>query len=242
MCEPVRLVLVRHGESQWNRENRFTGWADVDMTDEGVIQMRAAGVALRNTGVTIDVAYSSVLVRCIRSLWILLEEIECPWVPQMLDWRLNERHYGALTGRSKVEAEMLYGAAAVHAWRRSYDVQPPASDARSNLPFTSDRRYAELTPAEMPVGESLEQTVVRVDRFWETALARMLCEGKSAVVVGHGNSLRALIKIIECLSNDDVAQLEIANGSALTYEFDAALSVVGKCSVAVGSSSRSQIL
>lgn len=222
MSDSVKLILIRHGESQWNVEQRFTGWADIDLTENGVVQMRAAASAMRGQGIEIDVIFSSVLRRCIRSTWVLLEALERVWVPQILDWRLNERHYGALTGRSKETAVQVHGVDAVHRWRRSYDAQPPPSDAAAQAFIQIDRRYAAVSQDDLPQGESLHQTVIRVREVWRESIAPALKAHRTVAVVGHGNSLRALIMIVEGLSATCIVDVEVGNGDLLVYTFDAA--------------------
>lgn len=216
----ARLVLVRHGESQWNHEQRFTGWADVGLTEVGKVQMRAAARALLDAGIGIDFAFSSVLRRCIESQWILLDTLDRTWLPQALDWRLNERHYGGLTGRSKIQAELEYGKAAVLRWRRSYDAAPPLADATAVACIPIDGRYKGLAADRIPVSESLQQTVERVGAVWQERIAPMLETHTSVAIVGHGNSLRALMKIVEHLSDDEVSGVEVANGQPVVYDLD----------------------
>lgn len=237
-----RLILIRHGESLWNREQRFTGWADVDLTVEGVAQMQAAAHALCDAGIDIYLAFSSVLRRCIRSQWILLEAMGCIWVPQVLDWRLNERHYGALTGRLKSDAEREYGHTAVQTWRRAYDAAPPAIDAAAAAHVTIDRRYAHLRSDQIPVGESLQQTVARVSSLWQQSISAAFRTNRSVAIVGHGNSLRALIKILEDLSDDEIVSVEVGNGVPIIYELDAKLMPKHKSVLAVPPGSVSEVL
>jgi 2,3-bisphosphoglycerate-dependent phosphoglycerate mutase len=239
---PKRLILIRHGESEWNRDNRFTGWADVGLTPGGTEQMRAAARLLRDAGISVDAAYSSVLSRCILSLWIVLEELDCPWVSQILDWRLNERHYGGLTGLVKSEAEARFGHAAVLGWRRGYDTQPPPLDDEAAAYIAIDRRYAGLSADAVPLGESLEQTVTRVQDVWLQSMIPALRNAHSLLVVGHGNSLRALIKILEGVSDDDVVSLEVDNAVPIVYELDSALAVRKKSVFADTPTQRSEIL
>jgi 2,3-bisphosphoglycerate-dependent phosphoglycerate mutase len=238
----AQLILVRHGESQWNREQRFTGSADVDLTDEGSAQMRGAARLIQEAGLEFDVAFTSVLTRCIRSQWVLLDMLECMWVPQVFDWRLNERHYGALTGRLKAEAEQAYGKAAVHRWRRSYDAQPPALDAAAATYVAIDRRYAALRPDEIPSGESLSQTVARARAAWIDSIAPVLQSGQRVLITGHGNGLRALIKIIERISDEDIVQAEVPNGVPIIYELDGKLRVKQKKVLSAPSRKSSEIL
>jgi 2,3-bisphosphoglycerate-dependent phosphoglycerate mutase len=242
MIARPRLILIRHGESQWNFEQRFTGWADVDLTPDGVRQMHTAALALQQEGIVPELLYSSVMRRCIRSSWALLDALDMMWLPQILDWRLNERHYGALTGRSKPLAEQEFGAAAVLRWRRSYAGQPPALDAGAAAWVKTDQRYAAAAPDALPTSESLEQTVERVRRVWLDSIAPALSAPKTVVIVGHGNSLRALIKIIEDLSDTDIASVEVSNGTPYVYELDAALQAQSKHILAVPLPRASEIL
>jgi 2,3-bisphosphoglycerate-dependent phosphoglycerate mutase len=242
MNQRARLIVLRHGESEWYRDNRFTGWADVDLTEEGVLQMRHAALALRDAGIEFNVAYASVLRRCIRSLWILLEAMECTWIPQTLDWRLNERHYGALTGLVKSEAQQLYGKEAVFAWRRGYDQRPPALDDRSEAHIVLDRRYAVQPLGVLPVAESLQQTVVRVQQLWQQSIVPALRSVGSVMIVGHGNSLRALAKILEELSDTEITHLEVDNGAPIVYELDDLLRPLRKRALPVAPRRTSEIL
>ncbi len=240
-----RLILVRHGESAWNRDQRFTGWADVDLTAEGVAQMHDAARALVAHGLAIDAAFSSVLLRCTRSLWELLDAADCTWVPRVLDWRLNERHYGALTGRSKPEAELTHGKEAVRRWRRGYDARPPLLDADADATaqyIPLDGRYADVPPDSLPMGESLHDTVQRVQAVWQDLLAPALRQPQTVVVVGHGNSLRALIKILEGVSDEDIVAVEVGNASPVVYELDAALRPTARHVLAVPPRRASEIL
>lgn len=221
MDDRRRLILIRHGESEWNREDRFTGWADVGLTAEGMAQMQGAALALREAGIAVDLAYSSVLGRCVRSLWVLLEALECVWMPQRLDWRLNERHYGGLTGQSKSQAEAAYGAEAVRRWRRSFDAEPPALSDSAQEHIAIDRRYAGVPPERIPTGESLKQTVERVREVWQQSIVPSMQTNRSVAVIGHGNSLRALIKVIEGRADAEIAQLEVGNGTPIVYALTA---------------------
>jgi 2,3-bisphosphoglycerate-dependent phosphoglycerate mutase len=236
------LVLVRHGESVWNRDRRFTGWADVGLTEAGLAQMRHAAHALVDAGIDIDLAFTSVLTRCIKSQWQLLDAMDCPWVPQVLEWRLNERHYGGLTGRSKDEAVAAYGAEAVQRWRRDYTAEPPPLDAVGAGFVTIDRRYASLPPSAIPIGESLQQAAGRVAAAWHDAIAPALRSNKRVLVVGHGNGLRALIKTLEGVSDDDIARIEVDNGVPIVYELYAGLQPISKHELAVPPWPRSTIL
>lgn len=212
----AQLVLVRHGESEWNRTNRFTGWADVGVTDLGLQQMREAGMALKQAGVQCDVVFTSVLTRCLVSTWELLLAMGTPWLPQVADWQLNERHYGGLTGQNKAEAALRYGADMVKTWRRSYDACPPPLEGEANSALI-DMRYAGICQARLPRSESLRQTVLRVEEFWHGVLAVQLAMGRRVLVVGHGNSLRALTKIIEGLGDSAIVDVEVSNASPVVY-------------------------
>jgi 2,3-bisphosphoglycerate-dependent phosphoglycerate mutase len=238
----AQLILIRHGESVWNRDNRFTGWADVDLTEAGLEQMHGAGVLLRKERLMIDTAYTSLLTRCIRSQWALLEGMERVWVPVACDWRLNERHYGALTGLSKAAAAQTYGAGAVHRWRRSYDAIPPLGEGDGDGYPILDERYDQLSAEEIPRGESLAQVVNRVQPLWDQSIADALRSGKKAIVTGHGNSLRALMKIIEGISDQNIVALEIPNAVPVVYEFDAFLRPVGRVMLGTSTTAPSEIL
>ncbi len=218
-----KLVLVRHGESTWNLENRFTGWTDVDLTPMGVEQARAAGRLLKAEGYAFDRAWTSVLKRAIWTLWHALDQMDTTWLPVTNDWRLNERHYGALQGLDKAETAKQYGDAQVLAWRRSYDTPPPAlaaDDARSER---GDARYASLDPAQVPLTECLKDTVERVLPFWHGALAPAIRSGQRVLVSAHGNSMRALVKYLDDIGDADIVGLNIPNGIPLVYELDDAL-------------------
>jgi len=218
-----KIVLIRHGESTWNLENRFTGWTDVDLTPTGEAQARQAGRLLKAEGYEFDMAFTSVLRRAIRTLWLALDEMERHWLPVTNSWRLNERHYGALQGLNKAETAKKYGDDQVLAWRRSYDVPPPAlepSDARCE---GSDLRYANMAPAQPPLTECLKDTVARVVPYWNETLAPAIRAGKRIVVAAHGNSIRALIKYLDEVSDADIVGLNIPNGIPLVYELDANL-------------------
>jgi 2,3-bisphosphoglycerate-dependent phosphoglycerate mutase len=215
-----KIVLLRHGESTWNLENRFTGWADVDLTPTGVEQAKQAGRLLKASGFDFDVSYTSVLKRATRTLWHTLDEMDRTWLPTVHAWRLNERHYGALQGLNKAETAAKYGDEQVHAWRRSYAVQPPALDASDPRCERGDIRYARLQPAQIPLTECLEDTVVRVMPFWNEALAPAILAGKRIVVAAHGNSIRALVKYLDDVSDDDIVAVNIPNASPLVYELD----------------------
>jgi 2,3-bisphosphoglycerate-dependent phosphoglycerate mutase len=218
-----KLVLIRHGESTWNLENRFTGWTDVDLTPTGVLQAQEAGVLLKAGGYEFDVAYTSVLKRAIWTLWHALEKMDRTWLPVVNAWQLNERHYGALQGLNKGETAKKFGDEQVLIWRRSYDTPPPAltpDDARCER---SDLRYAKLDPALVPLTECLKDTVARVLPYWNTTLAPAIRGGQRVLIAAHGNSIRALVKYLDGISDDDIVGLNIPNGIPLVYELDADL-------------------
>jgi 2,3-bisphosphoglycerate-dependent phosphoglycerate mutase len=215
-----KLVLLRHGESDWNRENRFTGWTDVDLAATGIEEARRGGRVLLEQGFTFDVAYTSLLKRAIRTLWIVLDGMDLMWVPVHRSWRLNERHYGALQGLNKAETAAKHGEEQVKVWRRSYDVPPPALD-RADPRFSGhDRRYADLTDAELPRAESLKDTVARFLPYWHGTIAPAVKAGKRVVVAAHGNSLRALVKHLDGIGDEDIVGLNIPTGVPLVYELD----------------------
>lgn len=218
-----KLVLIRHGESTWNLENRFTGWTDVDLTPLGVEQAKSAGRLLRAEGYEFDVAYTSVLKRAIHTLWHCLDEMDRPWLPVVNAWQLNERHYGSLQGLNKADMARQYGDEQVLIWRRSYDTPPPAlapSDPRCEC---GDLRYAKLAPEQVPLTECLKDTVARVVPYWENTLAPAIRSGQRLVIAAHGNSIRALIKYLDGISESDIVNLNIPNGIPLVYELDAQL-------------------
>jgi len=218
-----KLVLLRHGESIWNRENRFTGWTDVDLSDRGREEAREAGRLMATSGFAFDLAYTSVLKRAIRTLWIALDEMDLMWIPVRNSWRLNERHYGALQGLNKAETANKFGEQQVKIWRRSYDIPPPAlevSDARSPA---CDPRYGELAPAEIPLTECLKDTVARFLPLWNSSIAPEVAAGRRVLISAHGNSLRALVKYLDNVSEQDIVELNIPTGIPLVYELDASL-------------------
>ena len=215
-----KLVLIRHGESTWNLDNRFTGWTDVDLTDTGIEQAKNAGRLLKAEGYEFDVAYTSVLKRATRTLWHVLDEMDRTWLPVVNTWRLNERHYGALQGLNKAEVAKQYGDDQVLVWRRSYDTPPPALQANDPRCERADVRYARLQPEQIPLTECLKDTVERVMPFWNEALAPALQKGKRVVVAAHGNSIRALVKYLDQISDNDIVGLNIPNGIPLVYELD----------------------
>ncbi|MBV8247317.1 MAG: 2,3-diphosphoglycerate-dependent phosphoglycerate mutase [Comamonas sp.] len=218
-----KLVLIRHGESTWNLENRFTGWTDVDLTPTGVSQAMSAGKLLKAEGYEFDLAYTSVLKRAIHTLWYALDEMDRTWLPVVKDWRLNERHYGGLQGLNKAETAKQYGDEQVLVWRRSYDVPPPALEANDPRSERSDVRYAKLQPEQIPLTECLKDTVARVVPFWTESMAPAIKAGKRVVVAAHGNSIRALIKYLDNIADDEIVGVNIPNGIPLVYELDADL-------------------
>ena len=218
-----KLVLLRHGESTWNLENRFTGWTDVDLTSTGVEQARAAGRLLKAEGCEFDVAYTSVLKRALWTLWHALDQMDRTWLPVVNDWRLNERHYGALQGLDKAETAARFGEAQVLAWRRSYATPPPPLEADDPRSERGDPRYAKLAASDIPITECLKDTVDRVMPCWNAELAPAILAGKQLLVSAHGNSIRALVKYLDGISDDDIVGLNIPNGIPLVYELDAAL-------------------
>ena len=218
-----KLVLVRHGESSWNLENRFTGWTDVDLTPTGIAQAKEAGRLLKAEGYDFDLAYTSVLKRATRTLWHCLDEMDRTWLPVVHSWRLNERHYGALQGLDKGETARKYGDAQVLVWRRSYDTPPPSLEATDPRSERSDIRYAKLQADQVPLTECLKDTVSRVLPFWNESMAPAIKAGKRIVVAAHGNSIRALIKYLDHISDDDIVGINIPNGIPLVYELDADL-------------------
>jgi 2,3-bisphosphoglycerate-dependent phosphoglycerate mutase len=215
----AQLVLLRHGESLWNAENRFTGWTDIDLSDQGITQAVNAGQRLRQAGFEFDVTFTSVLKRAIRTLWLALEELDQLWLPVSRSWRLNERHYGALQGLNKAETASQYGERQVHLWRRSYQVKPPALQPEDDRYPGHDRRYRHLSPSELPLTESLKDTEKRFWPYWQKAILPLLEEGANLLVVAHGNSLRALVKNLDRISDQDVEDLNIPLGIPLVYEF-----------------------
>ena len=222
----MKLVLVRHGESQWNLENRFTGWTDVDLTQKGIEEAKKGGQTLKESGFIFDVAYTSYQKRAIKTLNYILEEIDQLYLPVYKTWRLNERHYGALQGLNKAETAKKYGDDQVLIWRRSFDVAPPAIDKSSEYYPKSDRRYADLTDEEAPLGESLKDTIARVLPYWHSDISKSLKEGKNVIVAAHGNSLRALIKYLLNISDEDILKLNLTTGKPLIFEIDENLNVV----------------
>jgi 2,3-bisphosphoglycerate-dependent phosphoglycerate mutase len=214
------LVLLRHGESTWNKENRFTGWIDVDLSPKGIEEARTAGRQLLAGGFFFDVAYTSVLKRAIRTLWLVLDEMDLMWIPEYKTWRLNERHYGALQGLNKLETVEKHGEEQVKIWRRSYNIRPPALSPDDPRAPHHDPRYADLNPAELPLTECLKDTVERVLPYWRETIAPTIRSGRRVLIASHGNSLRALVKYLDHISDDDIVGLNIPTGIPLVYELN----------------------
>jgi 2,3-bisphosphoglycerate-dependent phosphoglycerate mutase len=218
-----KIVLLRHGESAWNKENRFTGWTDVDLTAKGIDEARAAGRLLAKEGYDFDFTFTSVLKRAIRTLNFALEEMDRLWLPVEKDWRLNERHYGGLTGLNKAETAQKYGEQQVLAWRRSYDIPPPPLDPSDERNPARDRRYASVPRADMPLTECLKDTVARVVPYWQSRIAPRIAAGERVLVAAHGNSLRALIKYLDGLSDQAIIEVNVPTAIPLVYELDDSL-------------------
>ncbi|HSO05634.1 MAG TPA: 2,3-diphosphoglycerate-dependent phosphoglycerate mutase [Pelomicrobium sp.] len=218
-----KLVLLRHGESVWNKENRFTGWTDVDLSPKGLEEAKAAGELLRKEGYTFDVAYTSVLKRAIRTLWITLDCMDLMWIPVHNSWRLNERHYGALQGLNKAETAAKFGDEQVLVWRRSYDTPPPALERGDERFPGNDPRYRDLPPEQIPLTESLKDTVARFLPYWNDTIAPAVHAGRRVLIAAHGNSIRALVKYLDHVSEENIVGLNIPTGIPLVYELDAAL-------------------
>ena len=224
----IRLVLLRHGESVWNRENRFTGWTDVDLSDSGCEEARSAGRLMASEGFEFNVAYTSVLTRAIRTLWIALDEMSLLWLPVHRAWQLNERHYGALQGLNKAETAAQHGEAQVLTWRRSYDTPPPALEPDDSRHPSHDRRYRNIPPDRLPLTESLKDTVARFLPYWQETIAPDIRAGQCVLIVAHGNSLRALIKHLDQISDEAIVGLNIPTGVPLAYQLDDELRPVDK--------------
>ena len=220
MANEYKLVLLRHGQSTWNLENRFTGWTDVGLTDQGRQEALTSGKLLLDNGFTFDVAYTSVLKRAIKTLWIVMEEMDLEWLPVYRDWRLNERHYGALQGLNKAEMAAKFGEAQVKIWRRSYDIPPPPLEWEDERHPRFDRRYADLSPEELPASESLKNTVARMLPYWHETIAPVVRTGQRVLIAAHGNSLRALVKYLDNISDEAIPELNIPTGIPLVYELD----------------------
>ena len=216
----IRMVLIRHGQSTWNKENRFTGWTDVDLTEQGVREAREAGMILKKESYTFDMAFTSVLKRAIRTLWIVLDQMDLMWIPVVNSWRLNERHYGALQGLNKAEMAQKYGEEQVHIWRRSYDTRPPELETTDARYPGNDPRYKTVDLKDIPVAECLKDTVDRFMPYWHEAIVPELKKGKKTLISAHGNSLRALVKYLDQISDEDITRLNIPTGIPLIYELD----------------------
>ena len=215
-----KVVLLRHGESTWNKENRFTGWTDVDLSEKGFVEAKKSGKALKAEGYTFDIAFTSVLKRAIRTLWITLDELDLMWIPVIRNWRLNERHYGALQGLNKSETAKKYSDEQVQIWRRSYDTQPPSLEKTDERYPGNDPRYANLTEDELPLTECLKDTVARFMPYWEETIAPTIKSGKKVLIAAHGNSLRALVKYLDNVSEEEIVELNIPTGIPLVYELN----------------------
>lgn len=224
---PGKLILVRHGQSTWNVDNLFTGWTDVDLSPQGMVEARQAGIEIKREGLQVDIAFTSVLKRAIRTLWYILDETDRMWIPVERSWRLNERHYGALQGLNKTQTVEQHGEAQVKIWRRSYDIPPPplALDDQRHPRF--DARYANVDPALLPATESLKETLARVLPLWEGRISAELRAGRNVIVAAHGNSLRAMVKMLDGVSEQDIVELNIPTGVPLLYELDKDLKPVG---------------
>lgn len=222
-----RLVLLRHGQSTWNLENLFTGWVDVDLSEQGRIEATEAGRLLREEGIAFDLAFTSVLKRAIRTLWIALDQMDMMWLPVERSWRLNERHYGALQGLDKAETVARHGAEQVKVWRRSYDIPPPALSRDDPQHPRFDRRYAGVPAGELPDSESLKDTLARVMPFWNARIAPELAAGRNVLVTAHGNSLRALVKMLDRMSDETIVELNIPTGVPLVYDLDESMQPLG---------------
>ena len=218
-----RIVLLRHGESQWNKESRFTGWTDVPLSDKGIAEARKAGEVMRDAGFVFDVAYTSVLKRAIKTLWLALEEMDLMYIPVLNSWQLNERHYGALQGLNKAETAEKHGMDQVKIWRRSYDIPPPALSVDDPRSPVKDPRYAGVAPADLPLTESLKETVARFMPYWIETIAPVVKSGERVIVAAHGNTLRALVYELDTVSEEDIVELNIPTGVPLVYELDADL-------------------
>jgi 2,3-bisphosphoglycerate-dependent phosphoglycerate mutase len=214
----MKLTLLRHGESLWNRENRFSGWTDVDLSDQGMVEAREAGKTLKSEGYSFDVAYTSVLKRAVRTLWIVMDELDLMWIPVERSWRLNERHYGALQGLNKAETAKRFGEEQVLLWRRSYDIRPPALEKMDERYPGHDPRYRGLDDRDLPLTECLKDTVERFLPYWHGSIAPAVKAGKKVLVTAHGNSLRALVKYLDNVSDEDIVALNIPTGIPLVYE------------------------
>jgi 2,3-bisphosphoglycerate-dependent phosphoglycerate mutase len=215
-----KLVLIRHGESVWNKENRFTGWTDVDLSDQGILEAKSAPQILKSEGYTFDLAFTSVLKRAIRTLWLMLDGLDLMWIPVERSWRLNERHYGALQGLNKSETAAKFGEDQVKIWRRSYDIQPPLLEKTDPRYPGNDPKYKNLTETELPLTECLKDTVARAVPYWEQRIAPLVKAGNKVIIAAHGNSLRALVKYLDKIPDDEIVGVNIPTGIPLVYELD----------------------
>ena len=226
MADQIKLVLLRHGESTWNKANRFTGWTDVDLSEKGALEARHSGEVLKKEGYTFDIAYTSVLKRAIRTLWIALDEMDLMWIPVERSWRLNERHYGALQGLNKSETAQKFGDEQVLIWRRSYDTPPPVLEKHDERYPGRDPRYAGLDESDIPLTESLKDTVARFLPYWQDTMAPVIRSGRRVIIAAHGNSLRALVKHLDRIPDEEIVKLNIPTGIPLVYELDSGLEPV----------------
>ncbi len=218
--ENTKIVLLRHGESLWNKENRFTGWTDVDLSEKGISEAKAAGETLKKEGFAFDIAFTSVLKRAIRTLWLTLDEMDLMWIPVYRNWRLNEKHYGGLQGLNKAETAAKYGDEQVLQWRRAYDVQPPALEVSDKRHPINDTCYKDLAKSDIPATECLKDTVDRFLPYWHKTIAPTIKTGKQVLIAAHGNSLRALVKYLDDIADEDIVKLNIPTGLPLVYELD----------------------
>ncbi|MCA9292269.1 MAG: 2,3-diphosphoglycerate-dependent phosphoglycerate mutase [Phycisphaerales bacterium] len=222
-----QIVLIRHGQSEWNRDNRFTGWHDVDLTKQGIEEAKFAAKLLREEGFSFDMAFTSVLKRAIRTLWVIMDELDLMWIPVTRAWQLNERHYGALQGLNKAETAAKHGDAQVKIWRRSFDVPPPPLDINDQRHPSHDPRYANLRPDQLPSTESLKETIARVIPYWEREIIPNIKAGKRIIVAAHGNTLRSLVKHLDNISNGEILERNVPTGVPLVYDLDEDMRAVG---------------
>lgn len=233
-----KLVLLRHGESLWNEENLFTGWTDVELSDKGIEEAKKAALLLKNAGFVFDAAFTSVLKRAIRTLWIVLDEMDLMWIPVYRSWRLNERHYGALQGLNKADTAHQYGDEQVFIWRRSYDIRPPALEKGDSRFPGHDRKYKDLSPDELPMTESLKDTYERLLPCWDEMIVPMIKMNECVLISAHHNSVRAIVKYLESISDNEIMDITIPTGAPLVYEFDASLNPIDSYLIGSGGSKR----